>query len=366
MSATITGGASITTVNPAEQNAAVAALNAAVAASGKSTSTVYTSLTQAVGSGVGATFPVYELAAGNYALNGTQTAVILETDGASTVRGSTGATNQVIVGNDSADRISVTGGSSTVILGAGANTVVVDGGAQSVVTTGSALQTISAENGANVNISGTANIKVDLQAGRTVTAKDGSTRTISGQDTISTATTAKITIAGNDTITLGTGNDTVSANGAATIYGGSTTLLFHANGGGALYAGSGAETLVGGSTGSLQFFGSTSTSSMDVVHGGGGANTIQGGAGSDTIYSGTAVNAAATDVFEFSSSIHGGTHVINNFSTSNDQIDLQGYSSTQAQFTNSGGNTVIKLDDGTNITVKGAVLSSTSSQVHFS
>jgi hypothetical protein len=61
--------------------------------------------------------------------------------------------------------------------------------------------------------------------------------------------------------------------------------------------------------------------------------------------------------------VHGGTHTIDGYNATKDQIDLQGYTSSQAVVAHSGGNTLITLSDGTHITVVGATLTKT--QLHF-
>ena len=186
-----------------------------------------------------------------------------------------------------------------------------------------------------------------------------------GNDTISAAGASETIIAGggnnrilttgNDTITVGSGNDTVFARGAATVYGGAGQLHLKEMDGGTIHSGSGSETIVGG-TGTLDFFGSRVSTSSANVHGGSGINFFQGGAGQDTLVSGSKLGASS-DTFEFASSVSGGTHVIRNFSTTTDQIDLKGYSQSDiSSFKDLNGSTYIKLDDGTSITVRGAAL----------
>jgi Ca2+-binding RTX toxin-like protein len=365
MASTITGGATVSTASPQEQASANNAYNAAVAMSGDTSSQTSGSISPPPNNSTYTVAQFTPTDGGSYKTNPNEPGVVLQGSTSASLKTGNGTMNQVIVGNSGNDTITTTGGMGTVILGSGVNKVVVDGGQQNIVTTGSNTQTISAENGASLDISGTANVNVDFQAGRTVTnTVTGATRMISGNDTISTSGTANINVAGNDTITLGMGTDTVKALGAATVYGGSGSLVMNAASGGTLYAGSGAETLVGGSTGALNFYGSTSTSSTDVVKGGAGVNSIEGGAGSDTLVSGTAVSSSATDVFEFASSIAGGTHTIDNFTSGSDQIDLHGYSQGQETTTFSGANTVIKLADNTTITVNNVHLSQSDINFH--
>jgi len=229
---------------------------------------------------------------------------------------------KVIVTNNGNDTINTVGASGTIIAGDGNNTINVTNGSQ----------TISA---------GT------------------------GQNTIKTI--------GNDTITLGSGNDTVKSLGSATVTGGSGTLYFDArNLGGVagvnstVYAGSGSETMFGGS-GTTDFYGST-TGGSDYMVGGAGANVFEGGNGKDTMVASS--SSGQTSVFEFASSVAGGTHTIDGFVLSSsphpaDVLELQGYSAKDiTSITTVNNSTVIKLDDKTTITLTG-VTNFNSSDIKF-
>ena len=117
-----------------------------------------------------------------------------------------------------------------------------------------------------------------------------------------------------------------------------------------------------GGTGASQFYASKSTAGVDSMVGGKGTNLFVGGKGHDTMVSGFA-KGSTSDVFEFQSTVAGGTHTITGYHSATDQIDLQGYKSSQVTLTHSGGNTLITLSDGTHITVKAANISL--GQLHF-
>jgi hypothetical protein len=78
-----------------------------------------------------------------------------------------------------------------------------------------------------------------------------------------------------------------------------------------------------------------------------------------------ALSGASSDIFDFASSVSGGNHTIVGFTSATDVIQLQGYTSTDVEsLTTVSGSTVITLDDGTLITLKG-VTNFQQSQIHF-
>jgi len=180
-----------------------------------------------------------------------------------------------------------------------------------------------------------------------------------GNDTITVKGSGTVYVtgsSGHDTITLGHGSDTVIEQGSATVYGsfGSAVVdhgqlsIVEKPHGESVTAGSGNATLVGGKS-NVTFTGGTGSTSMV---GGSGNDTFVGGSGHDTMTGGTGHN-----VFSFSESAQGGTHVISNFTAGEDKISLHGYNLNYVlghDVTYSGGNAYIKLDGGkTTIEVKG-------------
>lgn len=161
---------------------------------------------------------------------------------------------------------------------------------------------------------------------------------------------SNMTLTGNDTISLGTGNDTVVDRGGATIFGGGGNFQFTGGAGGRdqVAVGSGNATLIGNGGDNVFRAGSGQTS---MTGGAGSRDTFVGGSGFDTMDA----QGAKSAVFQFDSSNHGGTHTINHFQTGPDKLDLNGYDTTQvlagAQVV--GGNTILSLGDGTTITLVG-------------
>lgn len=112
----------------------------------------------------------------------------------------------------------------------------------------------------------------------------------------------------------------------------------------------GKATLVGGSNATQFIAGSGSV----VMQGGSGNDTFMGGSGQSMMTGGTGHNLF--EVAGFSGI--GGTDVITNFVSGNDQLYLEGqslaYLQSQHDISTSGGNTLIKLDGGqTTVELKG-------------
>jgi Ca2+-binding RTX toxin-like protein len=195
---------------------------------------------------------------------------------------------------------------------------------------------------------------------------------------------------GNDTINLGSGNDTLTEAGRATVHGafGSATVeggkfqflqtadtsgggaagIWHADAGHSGFAGGGNNavnaapqyvyqdlaingnaTLVGGDH-STQFIGG---SGSVVMQGGTGNDTFMGGSGNATMTGGTGHN-----LFDFAFQAKGGTDVITNFVSGHDALYLEGqslgYLQSNNDITTHGGNTYISLDGGqTTVELKG-------------
>lgn len=161
-----------------------------------------------------------------------------------------------------------------------------------------------------------------------------------------------ISLNGNDTVHLGTGQDTITetGSGGATVYGGSGLLQYTGgsgndsitlgSGNASVVAGSGSDTIIGGS-------------GFDKITLGSGADSVQAGSGNAYIYAGT-----GADTFGFSTTTGGGSVTISGFDPGHDQINLGTGGYTAADMTvkqvGSAGNlsTLIHLNDGTNIYLK--------------
>jgi serralysin len=189
---------------------------------------------------------------------------------------------------------------------------------------------------------------------------------------------------GHDTVSLGNTNDTINVQGTAVVTGplalfglfGSATV----SGGqldvgqtdrGALKvtAASGHATITGGFV-PTKMVGGTGETDMkggwgpDTFVGGtaGSATTMQGGFSDDTFVGGsgadTMIGGGGSNLFEFLDKDAGGTHLIKNFVSGEDQLYLEGKSLSflekAGDVTTKGGNTFISLDGGhTHIELQG-------------
>ena len=191
----------------------------------------------------------------------------------------------------------------------------------------------------------------------------------------------------NDTIVAGAGAVTINAFGANTsIYGGTGSLEYIGNTPGAptVFGGSGTETLFGSSGQDITYFtGAESTPGADILAAGAGNETLNaggatvgvqlaagvgyvdmiGGSGNDVFFGGsglaTMTGNGGDDIFNFASASefggqHGGTNIITDFNTTNDVFSTIGYGANAAQSalagaTVAGGDTTVKLSDGTTI-----------------
>ena len=191
----------------------------------------------------------------------------------------------------------------------------------------------------------------------------------------------------NDTIIAGAGAATIDAYGANTsILGGAGSLEYIGTtpGNPTIFGGSGTETLFGSSGQDISYFtGSEATPHADILAAGAGNETLNagaattgvqlaagigtvkmiGGTGNDEFFGGSGVatmtGGGGDDIFVFASASepggqHGGTNIITDFNTSNDLFSTVGYganaaSNALAAATVSGGNTTLKLSDGTTV-----------------
>jgi hypothetical protein len=177
--------------------------------------------------------------------------------------------------------------------------------------------------------------------------------------------------AGNDTINLGSGSDTIVQSGQATVGGAFNTVMTDATvaGGEAQTTLGNAGSVVSGVTGGVQADAATviggalatanvtaqnTNASLAGVFSGVKADVkaIVGSSGVDTLTGGSGHN-----VFEFLGADAGGQHTITNF-VSTDQLYVEGYSLSYLQANNDistqGGNTYINIDGGkTSIELKG-------------
>jgi Ca2+-binding RTX toxin-like protein len=190
----------------------------------------------------------------------------------------------------------------------------------------------------------------------------------------------------NDTIVAGAGAVSVNSYGAnPLVFGGSGSLQYigGAPGNPTIVGGTGTETLFGGSGQNLTYYDARSTkpdstilaagSGNETLNAGGAKNGVElaagvgtvtmiGTSGNDVFFGGsgvaTMVGNGGTDTFQFASAgepggQHGGTNIITDF-TSSDSFNTIGYGANAGQTaltsaTVAGGNTTVKLSDGTTI-----------------
>jgi Ca2+-binding RTX toxin-like protein len=261
--------------------------------------------------------------------------------------------NATITGSRIGDEIELNGGTNHVVvdksanfdINGGDNTIVTGGGKFTVTGAGSDNVTVT---GRSVDIVKSGPSTMDLTLNSTV----GGSYDLKGDMTIHQmgAGHHELDLSGNDTVYLGAGNVDITNTKGTTVFGGSGRLNFEGSGHGndSVMAGSGSATILGGG-------------GFDTIIGGSGALKADGGDGKDLLVGGsfkdTLTGGAGADSFRFVNA--GGpstaTHVITDFTHGMDKIDLSGGGYTMADISSTtikAGSTVIKLNDGTQITLK--------------
>jgi Ca2+-binding RTX toxin-like protein len=333
---------------------------------------------------------------------GSKAIVQLAGDGGNTVTGTTALSIRV---QSSSNVLNLAGGSNVEIGLASSDTInmgqsvgstveAYSGGHDNLTITGDSLDLIKvfsnydtinatgsesisvAASDAVINLTGSpsqTNVVTASGANNTVNLSGGGADTLSGALHINVTDNAtySLTLSGNDTISFGTGNDTIVTHGTATVMSGASGVVYKAGvGADTVTAGSGPSTLIGGTgsygsslfvggSGPVSFIGAT-VGSVTMI-GGTGANTFVGGV-HDTMTGG-----GTSDLFTFNQSVGNQSHTINDFVAGNDTISLVGYGSTipSSDITYVGANTVIALDHGhTKITVVGYHVTSSDIVTH--
>lgn len=261
--------------------------------------------------------------------------------------------NATITGSRVGDEIELNGGTNNVVvdksanfdINGGTNTIVTGGGKFTVTGAGSDNVTVT---GRSVDIVKSGPSTMDLTLNSTV----GGSYDLKGDMTIHQLGAGRhdLNLSGNDTVYLGAGNVDISNTKGTTVFGGSGKLDFHGGGNGndSIMAGSGSATILGGG-------------GFDTIIGGSGALKADGGSGQDLLVGGsfkdTLTGGSGGDTFRFvkTGGASNATHVITDFTHGIDKIDLSGggYSLTDiTSATIKAGSTVLKLNDGTQITLK--------------
>jgi len=232
------------------------------------------------------------------------------------------------------------------IGGGSVNPVLMPYNSQAIVLTGSSNASIYGGASPEVLIGNAGNDFISGGGGSgSIIAGDGNnviqTGSVSGPFYILTGT-------GHDTINLGSGSDTVVSEGSATVIGSTGQLFFQAGGFGneSVVGGSGDATMIGG-FGNNVFIAGTGSNFMQA--GAGSHDTFVGGSSTDTM----GAAGAASALFEFDSAHGGGHHTISGFDSVHDTVAVFGYANGSAVITHPGGDTLISMSDGTQITLSG-------------
>ena len=293
--------------------------------------------------------------------------VTISDDGANVVD-VTGASTVNVLGHGTNDTISTgSSGGAAINFGPGGagNAVTLDGHAGDTVNIYSGSNTITATGDESFNVT-RANNTLNLDGGThvigafktTINLSDGGADTVTGPATVNITDGQAYTVvlSGNDTISFGSGNDTIVEKGTATISSGpGGVTVTGGSGAQSVAAGAGSSTLIGGSGSDTFVGGSSGSGALDSLVGGTVKNLFigNGGAG-DTM---VANLSATTNTFTFNASQAGGagaSYVIQNFvHGSADHIKLVGYGAGAYTETVTGGNTVITLNTGATITLVG-------------
>ncbi len=322
-----------------------------------------------------------------------------------------GGTGQILLGDNENITFNTGGGTGTVITGDGNNLIgtPVSGSPSGSfnITTGNGNDTIIAAVGSNTVSAGGGNNFTFTGNGTDTINSAGASDTVSGvggaaglEDTVyqssgtvlvgsfaknllfvgSNATATVLAGAGSYTVNGGQGANLIAGGSAgnnflgggqgsvgSTIFGGGNGDVILARGSGAneVVAGAGNETLTGvGSTGNNIFFtglGANAATAADSITGGSGNNTFFAGSGQSTIN----LAGGASDIVAIVNGRAGGAVTLQNFNTSTDQVELQGYAPGTAaaaisQNATLNGGALLTLSDNTQIYFMGVPTVTTS------
>jgi phospholipase/lecithinase/hemolysin len=328
---------------------------ASIAIGAGSIAAVYVNATTVPGAPSGET-GLAELTTGGFlSLPGNYTDAIDVASTAATVI-SAGAGNQLIVdGGMGGLTYAGYSGVNTVYGGSFGDLVLGGGGTLNFYGGGGAATIIGGTGGNNYVAGAVGNQLIFASSSMTYAGGNGAATIIGG----SGALNANMGVGGGLVFGSPNGADTLTAGGGtAILVGGGTGDSLTASGAAndTLIAGAGAETLnASASSGSLVFFGG---SGADCIAGGTGNSIFVAGSGNETLNA-----SAGTNAFVFTAIAAGTTRtdVISNFNPSNSAIGLFGYgaepgadNAALASATTVGGNTDVKLTDGTTIVFTGA------------
>lgn len=236
----------------------------------------------------------------------------------------TGAGDDMIIGNQADNTVRAGGGNDFVSVLDG-NDLVYGGNGNDTVYAGSGNDTVYGGDGHDVIWLGTGN---DLGL-----SGDGNDRMGGGHgdDTLFSGKGDDVAFggAGNDIVGGGAGNDQIYGGaGSDTVYGGSgddtvgggigNDVIYSGTGNDIVYGGAGNDTM-GAGAGNDYLAGGTG---HDIIYAGAGNDTVFGGAGNDTIYASAGIDIVTggegADVFVFAA----GNDTITDFSIAEDRINF--------------------------------------------
>ncbi len=295
-----------------------------------------------------------------------------------------GGGNDTISTNNDSAAVTTSGGSSEVLLGTGGNnTVMLDGSDTVICGTGPVDDvTVNAAVGLGHNVAfGPASGTLNFTAGATqsiVVGEGGQINMIGGSGNNSllfAGSSSANYIGGTGTAGIvGGSGETYIQGGAAPVdvFGGSGNLILTSPAAGSIVvlnqgnnniaAGAGVDAWLGGSSNNTVagsagafVFGGTNDGS-NVFNAGAGSETLWGGLGADTFQGGTGhallESGSGHDVFDFLNG-NSANDTIGGFVVGQDTIDLSGYGPTAPQISYAYGDSILNLQDGTQIVVYG-------------
>ncbi len=294
-----------------------------------------------------------------------------------------GGGNDTISTNNDSAAVTTSGGSSEVLLGTGGNNTVTLDGSDTVICGAGPVNsvTVNAAVGLGHNVAfGPASGTLNFQAGATQSIVVGEGGQInmyggSGSSLLFAANSSANFIGGTGAAAIvGGSGETYVQGGAAPVdvFGGSGNLILTTPASGStvvvnqgnnnIAAGAGLDAWLGGSSNNTVagsagafVFGGTNFGN-NVFNAGAGSETLWGGLGADTFQGGTGhallESGGGQDVFNFLNGSDG-QDTIGGFVVGQDTIDLSGYGSTAPQITYGYGDSILNLQDGSQIVVYG-------------
>ncbi len=294
-----------------------------------------------------------------------------------------GGGNDTISTNNDSAAITTSGGSSEVLLGTGGNNTVMLDGADTIICGAGPVDsvTVNAAVGLARNVAfGPASGTLNFTAGATQSIVVGEGGQInmyggSGSSLLFAGSSSANYIGGTGSAAIvGGSGETYVQGGAAPVdvFGGSGNLLLTTPAAGStvvvnqgnnnIAAGAGLDAWLGGTSNNTVagsagafVFGGTNVGS-NVFNAGAGSETLWGGLGADSFQGGTGhallQSGGGHDVFDFLNG-NDAHDTIGGFVVGQDMIDLSGYGATSPQITYAFGDSILNLQDGSQIVVYG-------------